>query len=225
MLQQDPVFGGGFTYAAPGIIDVGGVPVRVGTGGVTQAIQTGLRSNLMYYNAGFLPSGANQTSLGGTLLSGLSDIFGAVIPKVFGQPGFQNPTIMSAAGGVPAVRSTAITKIGQVAADHPVLTAAGGAATVGGAVLAASGGVPAIFGGHRGRYAPAGSRGYHPIKKGPHAGLWTRNRHRNVCNPRALRRAISRAHGFAKLAMKTIHLIHPKKKGRFGGFRKRRTHR
>ncbi len=44
----------------------------------------------------------------------------------------------------------------------------------------------------------------------------------NVCNPRALRRAIRRTHGFAKLAMKTIHLIHPKKKVRFGGFRKRR---
>jgi hypothetical protein len=27
--------------------------------------------------------------------------------------------------------------------------------------------------------------------------------------------------GFAKLAMKVIHITHPKKKGRFGGFKKR----
>lgn len=44
----------------------------------------------------------------------------------------------------------------------------------------------------------------------------------NVTNPRALRRAIRRTHGFAKLAMKTIHLVHPKKKASFGGFRRKR---
>jgi hypothetical protein len=46
-----------------------------------------------------------------------------------------------------------------------------------------------------------------------------------VTNPKALRRAIRRAHGFAKLAMRTIHLVHPQKKARFGGFRKRRRAR
>jgi len=50
-----------------------------------------------------------------------------------------------------------------------------------------------------------------------------RRRRMNVCNPRALRRSIRRTHGFAKLAMRTIHLVHPKKKVRFGGFRKRRA--
>jgi hypothetical protein len=44
----------------------------------------------------------------------------------------------------------------------------------------------------------------------------------NVTNVHALRKALRRAHGFARLAMKTIHLVHPKHKGRFGGFRKRR---
>jgi hypothetical protein len=44
----------------------------------------------------------------------------------------------------------------------------------------------------------------------------------NVCNARALRRAIRRTHGFAKLAMKTIHLVHPKKHAKFGGFKKKR---
>ncbi len=44
----------------------------------------------------------------------------------------------------------------------------------------------------------------------------------NVTNVHALRRAIRRTHGFARLAMKVIHISHPKKKGRFGGFRKSR---
>ena len=43
-----------------------------------------------------------------------------------------------------------------------------------------------------------------------------------VTNPKALRRAIRRTSGFAKLAMRTIHLIHPKKHVRFGGFKKKR---
>ena len=47
-------------------------------------------------------------------------------------------------------------------------------------------------------------------------------RRMNVCNPKALRRAIRRTHGFAKLAMKTIHLVYPKKRARFGGFRRKR---
>ncbi len=49
-----------------------------------------------------------------------------------------------------------------------------------------------------------------------------RPRRMRVTNPKALRRAIRRTHGFAKLAMKTIHLVHPKKKVRFGGFKTRR---
>lgn len=52
--------------------------------------------------------------------------------------------------------------------------------------------------------------------------LGRRRPHMNPCNPRALRRAIRRTHSFAKLAMRTIHLVHPKKKVRFGGFKKRK---
>jgi hypothetical protein len=36
-----------------------------------------------------------------------------------------------------------------------------------------------------------------------------------------LRRAIRRTQGFAKLAMRTLHLVHPKRHYRFGGFKKR----
>jgi hypothetical protein len=49
-----------------------------------------------------------------------------------------------------------------------------------------------------------------------------KNRSINVANPRALRRALRRAYGFEKLAMRTIHLLHPRKGGRFGGFKRKR---
>src|SRR5467141_1682350 len=79
----------------------------------------------------------------------------------------------------------------------------------------------------RGRAATGGvaPKGYHLCKSkhGCKGGQFVRNRHMNPCNPRALRRAIRRTHSFARLAMHTIHLVHPKKKARFGGFKKKRT--
>jgi len=87
---------------------------------------------------------------------------------------------------------------------HPGITAAGTA----GAILAA-GGAAKMLGGHR------------KCKHiNPRTGKCVRRM--RVTNPRALRRAIRRAHGFARLAMKTIHLVHPKKKVRFGGFKHKR---
>lgn len=66
--------------------------------------------------------------------------------------------------------------------------------------------------------------GYGAAKLAGRGGVAGRRRRRmNVCNPRALRRSIRRTQGFAKLAMRTIHLVHPKKKVTFGGFRKRRA--
>lgn len=85
---------------------------------------------------------------------------------------------------------------------HPVLSAAGAAGAIGGGYAIARPGRGAMT-----RMQP-GMR---------------RHKRMNVCNPRALRRAIRRTHGFAKLAMRTIHIVHPKKKGRFGGFRRRRA--
>jgi hypothetical protein len=97
---------------------------------------------------------------------------------------------------------------------HPVLSAAAAAGVAGGAMVA---GAEALMGGGG---AP---KGFHHCKSkhGCKSGEWVRNRHMNPCNPRALRRAIRRATRFTRLAMKTIHLVHPKKKGRFGGFKKR----
>lgn len=89
---------------------------------------------------------------------------------------------------------------GAIIKKHPVLTGLGAAGAVAGASAGITHAIMRHGGGHRGKRM-------------------------NVCNPRALRRAIRRTHAFAKLAMKTIHLVHPKKKARFGGFRKRRAKR
>ncbi len=122
--------------------------------------------------------------------------------------------------GVGGVASKLISKIptpvragamraGTMIAKHPVLSSAGaaGAIALGGELMTT---------GHR---LPAGMHGMHISRK---TGRMVRNRHMRVTNPKALRRALRRAHGFAKLAMRTIHLVHPKKKGRFGGFKKHR---
>ena len=47
-------------------------------------------------------------------------------------------------------------------------------------------------------------------------------RRMNVCNPKALRRAIRRARGFEKLALKSIRLVSPQrlKHRHFAGFKK-----
>jgi hypothetical protein len=102
------------------------------------------------------------------------------------------------------VRSGAM-KAGKFIKGHPTLSAAGAAgAAAGGGLL---------------MHQRAGAK-MHPAVAGA-LGM-RRHRRMRVTNPKALRRALRRAHGFAKLAMKTIHLVHPRKKVRFGGFRKRK---
>jgi hypothetical protein len=109
-------------------------------------------------------------------------------------------------GGMAIIKRGAST-LGRAVVKHPVLSAAGAAGAVG-----ALGGAVAV-----------GRRMARPAMVDPTTGLQVRRRRRmNPCNPRALRRAVRRAHAFTKLAMKTIHLVHPKKKVRFGGFRKRK---
>jgi hypothetical protein len=119
---------------------------------------------------------------------------GAVVGKVLGHlPGGE--------GGAVA----GIVKKGVgVVARHPVLSAAGAA----GVMSMGAGAVHEIRRGRAGRMAAVpGMR---------------RHRRMRVTNPKALRRAIRRTQGFAKLAMRTIHLVHPKKHARFGGFKRRR---
>ena len=98
-----------------------------------------------------------------------------------------------------------VSRVGGAIVRHPVLSAAG----------AAGAGMMLPTGIHKG------------VKFGKHEamklGLMHRKHRRmRVTNPKALRRAIRRTSGFAKLAMRTIHLVHPRKKARFGGFKHRR---
>lgn len=105
--------------------------------------------------------------------------------------------IAAAVGSATAAARKVAAPVGRVIVQHPVLSAAGGAALAAG--------------------AGAALMRHHDVKAlAPKSG-----RRMNVCNPRALRRSIRRTQGFAKLAMRTIRITHPGKKGRFGGFKKR----
>src|SRR6267142_1196938 len=149
---------------------------------------------------------------------GIGSFFGGLVKSAVGLiPGIGGPLSSLIKVGAPAVAGAAtagrlgsIVKAGKVIiTKHPVLTAAGAAGTIG--LLGGAAG-SAMIGGHR--------KCKHV---NPHTGKCRRRM--NVCNPRALRRSIRRTHGFAKLAMRTIHLVHPKKKARFGGFRKKKAKR
>jgi len=143
---------------------------------------------------------------------GLGSFFGGLIKKAVGFIPGVGPAISSIIPSGGAATAGRIIKAGgKVIMKHPVLTAAGAA----GAVAVAGGAASLIGGGHR--------KCKHVHMTGPKAGKCIRRM--NVCNPKALRRSIRRTHGFAKLAMRTIHLVHPKKKVRFGGFRKKKSHK
>lgn len=141
-----------------------------------------------------------------SFIPGVGPVVSGVLDKVLpggarvAPGGIIHAVTMPAAGGVTAAATGAIIKAGGAVkgaiVKHPVLSAAGAAGALGGVM-------GAVVGKHM-------------------RGEGKKHRRMNVCNPRALRRAIRRARGFTKLAMKTIHIVHPKKKGRFGGFKKRR---
>jgi len=86
-------------------------------------------------------------------------------------------------GGVAAGAREAVAKVGKLALKHPVLTAAGAA------------GVGSLVGAGAERVA-------HRLL----GGGGKRHRRMNPCNPRALRRALRRAHSFAKFAHKVVRV-------------------
>ncbi len=95
---------------------------------------------------------------------------------------------------------------------HPVISAAGGAATLGLGAGALA---------HRMGAAGATMKGFHVNKK----GKVVRNRRMRVTNPRALRRAIRRAHGFARLARKVLSFTSPRKHKGHMYFKKKKAAR
>jgi hypothetical protein len=165
-----------------------------------------------FYQGDFYRGDPGFFSLFGKVARGIGSAAAGLIPGIGGlaSKAISKIPIASRPGVGTMVRAGA-ERVGTMVAKHPVLTAAGAAGTIG------------LLGGRtagRMGMVPAGEKGFHISRK---TGRVVRNRHMRVTNPKALRRALRRAHGFAKLAMRTIHLVHPRKKARFGGFKKKRV--
>jgi hypothetical protein len=146
-----------------------------------------------------------------SVFSGVKGLLGlgtSMIPGVGG-------AISKVVSRIPTQIRAPLAKVGSGIIKHPVLSAAGGAA-----------GISLLGAGEAGRAGLLGRpAGKHPSARHLRAlamGLRRAKPRMNPTNVHALRRAIRRTHGFARLAMKVIHITHPKKKGRFGGFRKKR---
>ncbi len=90
-----------------------------------------------------------------------------------------------------------VRRVGGAIVKHPVLSAAGAA------------GVAGALGGIVGRETAGGMapKGFHLSSK---TGRVVKNRRMRVTNPRALRRAIRRATGFARLAKRVLHFTSPR---------------
>ena len=158
----------------------------------------------MGYYMGDYYAGARGDPGIGSFLGGLVSSAASFIPGV-GPIVSKGISAITRVGGAATAGRSIVAKGKGIIMKHPVLTAAGAAGTI----------------------AVAGHELMGGRRKCKHVNPRTGKcrRRMNVCNPRALRRSIRRTHGFAKLAMRTIHLVHPKKKVRFGGFKKRKSHK
>lgn len=137
--------------------------------------------------------------LGGRMIArGARGLFGRFKQRISGSPAAAGiaHTAIARIAGIPIVR-----RAGAMVAKHPVLTAAGAAGTIG------------VLGGRRMAAAAAAGagempmRGFHISKR---TGAMVKNRRMRVTNPRALRRAIRRSVGFARLARRVLHFTSPR---------------
>src|SRR5258708_2567908 len=157
-----------------------------------------------YYAGDFYAGARGDPGLGSFFRSALSSVAG-FIPGIGG--GLSK--VIAGGGGGAAATAGRIIKAGKgVIMKHPVMSGAGAA------------GILLAGGAEAGRMSRGGRQCKHI---NPRTGKC--HRRMNVCNPRALRRSIRRTHGFSKLAMRTIHLVHPKRKPKFGGVRKKKAHK
>lgn len=168
-----------------------------------------------YYNSGFLAGLGGVLKSVGPYIAAAGSIAAEVLPAIY-HTGTSGATQAPAAGPTatpvmakPTARSTALVSRTPIQKIEQVLdpTQLGG---------------PVIGTVSHGRYGTPGEKGFHMIKRGPHAGMWTRNRHRNVANIRALRRSLSRIHGFEKICRKVVHFVHPRKAVGHAVFKRRR---
>lgn len=189
--------------------DVGLLNVQSG------AFQTAQRYNVGYYNSGFLSGLGGVLKSVGPYIAAAGSIAAEVLPAIY-HTGTSGATQAPAAGPTaapvmakPTSKSTAIVSRTPIQKIEQLMdpTQLGG---------------PTIGTVSHGRYGTPGEKGFHMIKRGPHAGMWTRNRHRNVANIHALRRSLSRIHGFEKICRKVVHFVHPRKAVGHAVFKKRR---
>lgn len=147
------------------------------------------------------------------------DFFGAV-GKIFSAARRVASPVFSALGGVLSRPSAAATSaiaataretgaiartVGSAVARRPVLAAAGAAA--------GAAGIAEMVARKPGAKMTVSKTG---------AVAFRKRRRMHATNPKALRRALRRAYAFERVAMRTIHLLHPRKRARFGGFRRHR---
>ncbi len=127
--------------------------------------------------------------------------FGGGATKVIqvAAPTLAGKVVVPRVGGAIISRGAQVIRAGgRVIAKHPVLSAAGAAGAIG---AAAGAGVEALGAGGM------PMRGFHVSRR---TGQLVKNRRMRVTNPRALRRAIRRATGFARLARRVLHFTSPR---------------
>jgi len=165
----------------------------------------------------------------GGLLRTVAPIAASFIPGVGGlvAKGVTSLLGPGGGGGTPAAQSFAA----PIATRQPTISAAGSASQITmspsksmrGRLSAAARAMP----GMGGALPPVGAVQPGALPAHVRRPLGGRRRHRmNVCNPRALRRAIRRAHGFERIAKQVIGFSSPHRKtGRVYFKRKRRSRR
>lgn len=139
------------------------------------------------------------------MIPGVGPIASKVLNVLPGGARTAVPRLPAAASATAAAASSVVSAAKGMIVKHPVLSAAGAAGAIG---TMAGMGAEALM--SPGAACP---KGYHPCKSKKHGckkGPCVRNRHMNVCNPRALRRAARRAHGFLRLSRHLVRYYSPK---------------
>lgn len=150
----------------------------------------------------------------GALIKGVGKLALGGIKKLIGVGATRAPMQIAAAPQVVQAGRQIIRRIpgavSRVIQRHPVISAAAAAGTVGaiGGAVAGAPGVP--------------MRGFHISAR---TGELVRNRRMRVTNPRALRRAIRRATGFARLARRVLSFTSPRAPRGRAIFKRKRARR
>jgi hypothetical protein len=170
-----------------------------------------------FYQGDYYSGDPGLFSFFGKAAKGIGRLIGRASGMQKMLPGPARIGVVAAAGAA----TSAIVKRGvETVVQHPVLSAAAAAGIIGAGAgtLAGRAMAPGMAG--------VGARGFHmtrpqriPRQPAPHLA---RNRRMRVTNPKALHRAIRRAHGFARLARKVMRFTSPRPPRGRGFFKTRR---